>query len=186
MCLKVLIVDDHKLMATALKDAPQDMVDTVRGWGAAFQDVGAFLGMIAFTFVASSVSRRLAFLGSFALCLVVTAFVFYNLRSAADAYWMLPMMGFAQLALFAGYSIYFPELFPTRLRGTGVGFCYNTVRYLAAPAPLLMGKLSTFLKEQAVAEPFRAAAVIMCGIFFVGMVVLIWAPETKGKPLPED
>ena len=56
---------------------------------------------------------------------------------------MLPMMGFAQLSVFAGYSIYFPELFPTRLRGTGVGFCYNTVRYLAAPFPMLMGYLST-------------------------------------------
>jgi len=42
---------------------------------------------------------------------------------------MLPLMGFAQLAVFAGYSIYFPELYPTRLRGTGVGFCYNVVRF---------------------------------------------------------
>ena len=95
-------------------------------------------------------------------------------------------MGFAQLGVFAGYSIYFPELFPTRLRGTGVGFCYNTVRYLAAPAPWLMGKLSSVLKENAVPEPFRVAAVIMCSIFFVGMIALLWAPETKGKPLPED
>ena len=47
-----------------------------------------------------------------------------------------------QLALFAGYSIYFPELFPTRLRGTGVGFCYNTVRYLAAAFPPLLMFLS--------------------------------------------
>src|SRR5476649_2956132 len=38
------------------------------------------------------------------------------------------MMGFAQLSVFGGYSIYFPELFPTRLRGTGVGLCYNTDR----------------------------------------------------------
>jgi MFS family permease len=142
--------------------------------------------MLVFTWVASRWSRRAAFLGAFILCLFITAYVFLSLRTATQAYWMLPMMGFAQLALFAGYSIYFPELFPTRLRGTGVGFCYNTVRYLAAPAPLLMGKLSTFLKEQAVSEPFRVAAVIMCGIFFVGMIALIWAPETKGKPLPED
>ena len=89
------------------------------------------------------------------------------------------MMGFAQLAVFAGYSIYFPELFPTRLRGTGVGFCYNTVRYLAAPAPTLFGYLATLM-------PFRTAAVIMSSVFFVGMVALLWAPETKGKPLPED
>jgi hypothetical protein len=93
---------------------------------------------------------------------------------------MLPMMGFATLSVFAGYSIYFPELFPTRLRGTGVGFCYNTVRYLAAPAPSLLGHLSGWVGS------FRHAAVLMCAIYLVGMIALIWAPETKGKPLPED
>ncbi len=175
-----------ELISTALAGAPQHRVDTVRGWGLTFQDGGSLVGMLVFTYAASRWSRRGAFLVSFILSLVVTAFVFHSLRSAAQAYWMLPLMGFAQLGVFAGYSIYFPELFPTRLRGTGVGFCYNTVRYLAAPAPWLMGKLSSVLKENAVAEPFRIAAVIMCSIFFVGMIALLWAPETKGKPLPED
>src|SRR5256885_17052585 len=98
---------------------------------------------------------------------------------------MLLLLCFAQLGVFAGYSIYFPDLFPSRLRGTGVGFCYNTVRYLAAPAPWLMGKLSSILKDNAVNEPFRVAAVMLCSIFFLGMNALIWAPETKGQPLPE-
>lgn len=136
--------------------------------------------------MAAWLSRRLAFLLAFLLCLVTTAYVFLNLRTATDAYWMLPMMGFAQLAVFAGYSIYFPEIFPTRLRGTGVGFCYNTVRYLAAPAPMLLGQLSLLLSQQGVAEPFRMAAVIMCSVYLIGMVALIWAPETKGRPLPEE
>jgi MFS family permease len=168
-----------ELISTALKGAPQNVVDTVRGWGTAFQDVGAFFGMVTFTIVASYVSRRLAFLGALLLSMLVTMFVFRSLNSATDAYWMLPMMGFAQLAVFAGYSIYFPELFPTRLRGTGVGFCYNTVRYLAAPAPILFGMLATQMS-------FRTAAVLMSSVYLVGMIALIWAPETKGKPLPED
>jgi hypothetical protein len=113
------------------------------------------------------------------LCLVVVSFVFYFLRTATDVYWMLPLMGFATLSVFAGYSIYFPELFPTRLRGTGVGFCYNTVRYAAAPFPFLLGWLSTLM-------PFRQVAIMMCSIYLVGIVALLWAPETKGKPLPED
>ncbi len=168
-----------ELISTALAGAPQSEIDTVRGWGTALQDAGAFLGMITFTAIASILSRRLAFFFAFLAGLLTTAFVFNSLQTASDAYWMLPMMGFAQLALFAGYSIYFPELFPTRLRGTGVGFCYNTVRYLAAPAPILLGYLSTLLS-------FRTAAVIMSSVYLLGMVALIWAPETKGQPLPED
>jgi MFS family permease len=167
-----------ELISTALAGAPQATIDTVRGWGTALQDVGSFLGMVTFTAVASLVSRRLAFFFAFLGGMIITAFVFNSLQTASDAYWMLPMMGFAQLALFAGYSIYFPELFPTHLRGTGVGFCYNTVRYLAAPAPILLGYLSTFLS-------FRTAAMVMSTVYLIGMVALIWAPETKDKPLPE-
>ena len=105
--------------------------------------------------------------------------MFYSLKTETDVLWMLPLMGFATLSCFAGYSIYFPEIFPTRLRGTGVGFCYNTVRYLAAPFPFLLGWLSTLM-------PFRTVGVIMSAIYLVGIFALIWAPETKGQPLPED
>jgi len=157
----------------------QETIGKTRGRGTLLQDVGAMLGMLAFTFVASRLNRRTAFLGAFVFCMIAVAYVFYALKTEADVYWMLPMMGFGTLSVFAGYSIYFPEIFPTRLRGTGVGFCYNTVRYLAAPFPFLLGWLSTMM-------PFRTVAVIMCGIYLVGIVALIWAPETKGKPLPED
>jgi MFS family permease len=168
-----------ELISTALKGAPQGVVDTVRGWALALQDVGSFFGMLLFTLVAAWVSRRLAFLFALLLSMGVTMFVFRSLHSATDAYWMLPMMGFAQLAVFAGYSIYFPELFPTRLRGTGVGFCYNTVRYLAAPAPTLFGYLATALS-------FRESAMLMSTVYLVGVVALIWAPETRGRSLVED
>ena len=115
---------------------------------------------------------------------MVTIFVFNSLHTSTDAYWMLPMMGFAQLSVFGGYSIYFPEMFPTRLRGTGVGFCYNTVRYLAAAFPPMLMYLNTALVDQGVEEPFRKAATYLSFIFVLGLVALIWAPETKGQPLP--
>jgi MFS family permease len=168
-----------ELIAEALQGAPQASIDNVKAWGTALQDAGAFVGMMVFTWVAAAIGRRKAFFGAFVLCIVVVDFVFYFLRKPVDAYWMLPLLGFATLTVFAGYSIYFPELFPTRLRGTGVGFCYNTVRYLAAPAPALFGWLSTQM-------PFRTVALLMSAIFLLGFVALIWAPETKGKPLPED
>jgi len=157
----------------------QKTIDRTRSRGTLLQDVGSLLGMLFFTFIASRFNRRKAFLGSFLFCMASVAFVFYALKTEADVYWMLPLMGFGTLSCFAGYSIYFPELFPTRLRGTGVGFCYNTVRYLAAPFPFLLGWLSTMM-------PFRTVAIMMCSIYLVGIVALIWAPETKGQPLPED
>ena len=46
-------------------------------------------------------------------------------------------MGFFQLALFAGFAIYLPELFPLRLRSTGTSFCYNVGRFIAASGPVL-------------------------------------------------
>jgi MFS family permease len=175
-----------ELISTALKGEPQHVVDVVRGYGTALQDAGAFLGMFVFTFVATYIGRKVAFFGGFVLCFFTTIFVFWSLRSGTDAYWMLPMMGFAQLSVFGGYSIYFPELFPTRLRGTGVGFCYNTVRYLAAAFPPLLGFLNQSLGARGVEEPFRKAAILLSSIFLLGLVALIWAPETKGQPLPED
>jgi predicted MFS family arabinose efflux permease len=174
-----------ELISTALKGEPQNVVDIVRGYGTAIQDVGAFFGMLTFTFVATYVGRRPAFFGAFILCLLTTVFVFNSLRSGSDAYWMLPMMGFAQLSVFGGYSIYFPELFPTRLRGTGVGFCYNAVRYLASVFPLMLSGLNSMLLANGINEPFRKSATILSSVFLLGLVALIWAPETKDKPLPD-
>jgi MFS family permease len=157
----------------------QKAIDRTRGVGTMLQDVGSLLGMFTFTYVASRFSRRKAFLIAFVLCLVVVSFVFTCLKTEQDVYWMLPMLGFVTLSVFAGYSIYFPEIFPTRLRGTGVGFCYNTVRFITAPFPFIFTALSGMFS-------FRSMAVVMASIYLVGMIALIWAPETKGQPLPED
>ena len=101
--------------------------------------------------------------------------------------WMVALMGGAQLSVFGGYAIYFPELFPTRLRSTGTSFCYNVGRYVSAIGPLglavLKPKLVSLLAIRYLA--FRYAGVTMCSCFLVGLVALLFAPETKGQPLPE-
>jgi hypothetical protein len=101
-----------------------------------------------------------------------------------DVVWMIPIMGFCQLTLFGGYAIYFPELFPTRLRSTGTSFCYNVGRLVAAAGPFTLGMLtaSVFKGYQ---DPMRYAGVAMCSVFLIGLAALPFAPETKGKPLPE-
>jgi MFS family permease len=104
---------------------------------------------------------------------------------------MSAVMGFFQLALFGGFAIYLPELFPTRLRSTGTSFCYNVGRFIAASGPFTMGVLLQSLAKGATTpeqklEAFRETCQWMSLIFLVGLVALFFLKETKDKPLPED
>ena len=113
-----------------------------------------------------------------------TAYTFWNLNTFSDIFWMIPLMGFCQLALFGGYAIYLPELFPTRLRSTGTSFCYNVGRFVAAVGPLALGLLTSRVYA-GYPEPMRYAGVTMCLVFLIGLATVPFMPETKGKPLPE-
>jgi MFS family permease len=149
-------------------------------------NLGAFFGVYSFSRFTHYMGRRPAFAVTFTLALAATAFAFSSLSRLSDTFWMVPMMGFFQIALFGGYAIYFPELFPTRLRSTGTSFCYNVGRYLAAPGPLLLGTLASMVYGGfGDVLSLRYAGVTMCAFFLLGLAVLPFAPETKGKPLPE-
>jgi hypothetical protein len=160
------------------------MVGFWAGMTSLMMNVGAFFGIYAFSYVTHFLGRKRTFALSFVLALVSTAFTFWFFRSTADVFWMIPIMGFCQLALFGGYAIYFPELFPTRLRSTGTSFCYNGARFVAAAGPTTLGLLTNRVYS-GYAEPMRYAGVTMCAIFLLGLMVLPFAPETKGQPLPE-
>jgi len=153
------------------------------------QMVGAALGMTLFTKIAT-LGRKLAFGFGFSAALVVTFLVYWKMNSPMDAYWMMPLMGMAQLSVFAGFAIYLPELFPSRLRSTGTSFCYNFGRFAAAAGSFFSAKLTidVFGAYKAVdpSLPLRYAAMTMCCIFLVALATLPFAPETMGQPLPEE
>jgi hypothetical protein len=106
--------------------------------------------------------------------------------SETTVFWLVPLMGAAQLSVFGGYAIYFPELFPTRLRSTGASFCYNVGRYVAAAGPLGISMLNKqVFAPYGEVNALRYSGVVMCSCYLVGLVALLFAPETKGQPLPE-
>jgi MFS family permease len=158
-------------------------VTTWIGVTSLLQNFGSFFGVHAFTWLTQRTNRRRAFAVSFLAAMGMTAFTFWNLKTLADIFWMIPLMGFTQLALFGGYAIYLPELFPTRLRSTGTSFCYNVGRLVAAAGPLSLGLLTSRVYHGP--DAMRYAGVTMCSVFLVGLAALTIAPETKGQPLPE-
>jgi MFS family permease len=149
------------------------------------QNAGAFFGIYAFAYVTQYIGRRRAFGISFLLAAASTAMTFWLLDSFWQIFVLIPIMGFCQLAVFGGYAIYFPELFPTRLRSTGVSLCYNVGgRLVAAGGGSLKGLLTNSVFK-GYAEPLRYSGITMCAVFLLGLLVLPFAPETKDQPLPE-
>ena len=151
-------------------------------------NAGAFFGIYAFACVTQWIGRRATFAIAFVAAGLATASAFLYMSSTSDIFWMAPLMGACQLSIFGGYAIYFPELFPTRLRSTGTSFCYNFGRYVAAAGAMGTGLLTGYFDFHNPGDPvgaMRHAGVAMCGCFLVGLAALLFAPETKGQPLPE-
>lgn len=154
------------------------------------QNTGAFLGMLSFTVLAQRWGRKRAFVVAF-IGAFITTFAFFRFFNGKEDIWMSAIMGFFQLGVFAGFAIYLPELFPTRLRSTGTSFCYNVGRFIAASGPFTLGTLQKALAAgattpEAKLQAFRDAACWLSGIFLVGLIAVSLLHETKGRPLPED
>ena len=143
---------------------------------------GGGIGLLAFGLLCEWLGRRGAFL-FYHVGGLVSAMLLFQVFPAEDSravyYVVLPLFGFLTLGMHAGYAIYFPELYPTRLRGTGGGFCFNVARFITVPMILLKG----FLQKEGYTPD--QAGTLLSWLFLIGVVVLFFAPETKGKDLPE-
>lgn len=139
---------------------------------------GGLFGLLSFAPLAAWKGRRFAFVVFHMGAIVLVPVTFLGARSFAQTLWLLPAMAFFVVGMHAGYAIYFPELFPTRLRATGSSFCFNLGRVLAAGLMLVRGMLGTRFE-------LRHAVVAMSGLFLVGLALLAFAPETRGQKLPE-
>jgi MFS family permease len=177
------LVDAHLAASHLAPAALASEQAYVRSLGLALQNAGGFLGMLCCAWAAQAWGRRPALAGSLVLSFLTTVLVFRTLREYAQMYWMLPVMGFGQMAVYAVYAIYLPELFPTRLRSTGTSFCYNGGRIIAATAPLTMSRITASLGGDI--EAFRSAGQWASLLLLSGLLALPFLPETRHRPLPE-
>jgi MFS family permease len=141
-------------------------------------NLGALLGYLSFGPLADRFGRRPVFA---LMCIGSAIFLplaFLLPRSYAHVLWLLPLLGFFNNGIFSGFAIYLPELYPTRIRATGAGWCFNVGRVLASAGPFLTGWLTSALGG------FGPAASTIALIYLLGLAILPLAPETKGKPLP--
>jgi len=147
-------------------------------YAAMLLNVGALAGYLSFGPLADRLGRRPVFalmcLGS----MVLLPVTFLTPRSYAQVLLLLPLLGFFNNGIFSGFPIYLAELYPTRIRGTGAGFCFNIGRVLASAGPFVTGYLVAALGS------FGRAASAVAMIYLVGLLILPFARETKGQPLP--
>lgn len=142
-------------------------------------NAGAIFGYLGFGPLADRFGRRpvFAFMCVGSLLMLPAAYLLPT--HYAGVLMLLPILGFFNNGIFSGFPIYLPELYPTRLRATGAGFCFNAGRILASISPFLTGWLVTTLGT------FGRAASTVALIYLVGLGVLWFAPETKGRPLKD-
>jgi MFS family permease len=143
------------------------------------QTAGGGLGLLCFGPLAERIGRRGAFALMHAAALAIVPVICYLPQTYGQMLWLLPVFGFFTLGSHAGYAVYFPELFPDHLRATGTSVCFNGGRLVAAPVLWLSG----FVKGLPGMD-LRSAVVLLSSLFLFGLVLLIFLPETKDKPLP--
>jgi MFS family permease len=141
---------------------------------------GAFAGYLTSAALSDRLGRRPNFLvfaiGSLAIVTLYT-------QPWVNDSWMLVLgfpLGFFSSGIFSGMGAFYTELFPTALRGSGQGFCYNAGRGVAALFPTLVGVMGATMPLRAAIGMFAAAAY---GLLIIAALLL---PETRGRELQQQ
>jgi MFS family permease len=142
-------------------------------------NVAAVLGYLTVMWLTDAIGRRWSYFLVALGCAATVLFCFTQIETAEGLLWFAPVYGFFIIGGFGTFAIYLPELFPTRIRATGQGFCWNMARIFTAAGPLLTGALVGAFGS----APTAGAMVTV--IYLGGMIAIWFGPETKGVPLQD-
>jgi MFS family permease len=141
-------------------------------------NIGAILGYISLGFFADMIGRKPVVMTFFAASLVLTPTLYMWTHSLHLLVLVAGINGFFTLGQYSWMAVWLPELFPTRMRATGMAFVFNSPRFIAFLGPLFAGMLIAQFGG------FSKMAVTFSLIYILGFVLVPFLPETKGKPLP--
>jgi len=163
------------------KTATADLVTAWKALGTNMFNLGGLFGTLLTIPVAKYLGRKPMFVIYF---VGAAAAIFLTFGANVPGHTRLLLCGLIGLTVFGvfgSFTFYLPELFPTRLRGTGAGFCYNTGRFIAAGGPFLVGVIAAN-KENSLNMALHVltyvAFVPLIGLFLLPLVI-----ETKDKLL---
>jgi MFS family permease len=142
--------------------------------------IGSFIGYLVGAWLADRIGRRNLFL-IFSIGAIAVILLYTQLPLTNEVLWLLGFpLGFFASGYFSGVGAFLTELYPTRLRGSGQGFCYNFGRGIGALFPFLVGALST---STSLGNAIAIFSVLAYGVFFIAAFAL---PETRGRILHAD
>jgi MFS transporter, SHS family, sialic acid transporter len=155
-------------------------------WTQICSGFGAVLGTLSGALLAHAWGRRPTYLALTVGSLSICAYLFrwhFAIHPSLDGWFLVAvaLTGFFTASFYGWLPLYLPELFPTRVRATGQGFGYNFGRIIAAGGALYM----SHLLQNVFHGNYAQAGAVISLIYLAGLVVIWFAPETRGKPLPE-
>ena len=154
-------------------------VDARKSFVALVSHVGTLLGVLVVPLLCDRFGRRPTIAAFYVLTPLAVALAIGGGADYGRLLWLLPLVNFFAIGVPAAFVLYFPELFPARIRATGAGFAYNVGRVLTIPVPLLTAHAIGAYGGNV------ATGVALSGvIYLVGLAALPFAPETKGRALP--
>lgn len=145
------------------------------GWIVATQ-IGAFFGYASFGFIADRFGRKPTFIAFVAAAAIIAPIYGLSARNPATLLLISPLMGFFGHGYFSVFGAMLAELFPSAIRATAQGLCYNGGRAVSAAAPWMIGFLSTSIGL----GPTLALTSLL---YVIGAALVLLLPETRGKEI---
>ncbi len=136
---------------------------------------GTWLGYVSYGVISDRVGRKKTYV-AYLLVAAVLLPIYGRMRSPAALLALGPAVGFFGTGLFSGFGAVVAEIFPTEVRATALGFCYNLGRIVSAVAPFTVGSLAQ-------THGFATGFLMLSGAFLFSAIMWIFIPETKGRQL---